>query len=83
MAAAVATEASLNLAPLIAPDAFHRSQVVSCLFTGEKGRVWGGMKARDIILNGWGWGVGGLNGVICRGIYSSNCHGDSPPLLTD
>lgn len=83
MAAAVATEASLNLAPLIAPDAFHRSQVVSCLFTGEKGRVWGGMKARDIILNGWGWGVGGLNGVICSGIYSSNCHGDSPPLLTD
>lgn len=43
---------------------------------GERG---GG---RDIILNGWGWG-GGLNGVICRGIYSSDCHGDSPPLLTD
>lgn len=60
MAAAAATEASLNLAPLIAPDAFHRSRVVSCLLAGEKGRVCGGgEKARDIILNGWGWGVGG------------------------
>lgn len=83
MEAAAATEASLNLAPLIAPDTFHRSRVVLCLLTGEKGSVWGGKKARDIILNGWGWSVGGLNGVICRGIYSSDCHGDSPPLLTD
>lgn len=67
----------------------HCSRMVACLLTRKGGSEVGGSRGEEegcgIILNGWGWvsggSSGGLNGVICRGIYSPDCHGDSPDFL--